>query len=152
MGESVNLSLQKRHNWAVCNRPRPIAVGVTSANQHLASTWPPVSSDMTNEVDFQQSRGMASIRFFLMHTTFGLHTFHSSLVYLSSSSSSQQQISRISTGFILDAEARTRKVDWCQKPIQCVGACASYCSTCNCLNNKCVCGINNKSPKRLSMF
>jgi hypothetical protein len=61
MGKSVNLSLQKTHNWAVCNRLRPIAVGVTSANQHLASTWPLVSGDMTNEVDFQQSRRIASI-------------------------------------------------------------------------------------------
>ncbi|KAJ6967995.1 hypothetical protein NC653_036054 [Populus alba x Populus x berolinensis] len=51
----------------------------------------------------------------------------------------------VASGFILDAEARTRKVDWCQKPIQCVGACASYCSTCNCLDNKCVCGIEPSS-------
>ncbi|KAL9398329.1 hypothetical protein Peur_007290 [Populus x canadensis] len=45
----------------------------------------------------------------------------------------------VASGFILDAEAQTRHVDWCQKEIECEGACALPCQACVCNDNKCVC-------------
>uniref|UniRef100_A0A6N2K022 Bowman-Birk serine protease inhibitors family domain-containing protein n=1 Tax=Salix viminalis TaxID=40686 RepID=A0A6N2K022_SALVM len=58
----------------------------------------------------------------------------------------------IASGFILDAEAKTRAtVDWCQKEIECEGACALPCRSCVCNFNKCVCddqAMANSEPAR----